>query len=113
MVPVGCTLEIDPGVEVTQNGSALIILGDLVAMGTEGQPISITGGGLQWGEGDVNQLSYVNRISEDALIEEIYFNSFETAERSYEFDCYDDGTDDISFTPGLTSGAAMTVVDGF
>ena len=93
VVPVGCTLEIDPGVEVTQNGSALIILGDLVAMGTEGQPISITGGGLQWGEGDVNQLSYVNRISEDALIEEIYFNSFETDERSYEFDCYDYGTE--------------------
>ena len=66
-IPEGCTLTIEPGVTVVQNGSSIFVFGDLVAEGTESQPISITGGGLSWFEGASNQLSYVNRIRKRSL----------------------------------------------
>ena len=89
VVPEGCTLQIDPGVEIIQNGATLVVNGDLIADGSEANPIQLSGGGLDFGPGELNSLSHVNRISEDSEIDVIYFNSFESQERAWEFDCYD------------------------
>lgn len=92
LVPMGCTLTIEEGVEVDLNGFRMNVGGEFVCVGTAMAPVSITGGVLSFEDGAPLHIQYLLfDESEDfnSPYELLYYNNFESSSMEYDFDCYD------------------------
>ena len=88
-VPEGCSLTIEPGVVIEMNTFSLNAHGALYAQGSFENPITASGGQLNFGQGSPALVSYLNYESSmvGTPYELLYYNNFETTDGQYDFDC--------------------------
>ncbi|HIO58628.1 MAG TPA: DUF1573 domain-containing protein, partial [Flavobacteriales bacterium] len=95
VVPEGCSLTIDPGVEVNMGGHKLTANGEFVCLGTSEAPITIQGGVVHLGPGAPALIEYLvyegwgGDVNVDSPYALLYYNNFGSIEGQYDFDCYD------------------------
>ncbi len=94
VVPEGCALTIEPGVEVNGEDFTIIAKGDLVALGTETSPIEIEvkqmtarkGGTIQLTHAEIFEFSSLPDIPLDlSLLDDFEKNNFDSLITSYQY----------------------------
>ena len=89
-IPANCSLTIEPGTTVIQEGFNLEVLGGFSAEGTATNPISMAGGDLYLANHpDTAHISFLNR-GQNEFTETIYLNTFDNQEMASEFNCFDE-----------------------
>ena len=63
VIPEGCSVNVEAGVQIIQNGHSITVFGDFNCLGTADQPIDLYGGGLDLRAGPITTLNHVNRIA--------------------------------------------------
>jgi len=93
-VPEGCSLTIEPGVEVNMGGHNLNVDGNLICAGSASLPIKAYGGNLILNDGESTTLEYfhiedLDNVGNNSPYELVYYNNFELSDQQYDFDCFD------------------------
>ena len=76
VIPEGCSVTVEAGVEIIQNGNPITVFGDFQCLGTEAQPINLYGGGLDLRSGPATTLNHVNRIAPNQTQELVYIDNW-------------------------------------
>ena len=89
VIPVGCDLTIEAGVEVLLGEHTLLVEGGIEILGSGTNPVVFDGGDLRIDEGEAAYISHLQVISTDlnTPYELAYYNDFATSSDGYEFDC--------------------------
>ena len=119
VIPEGCSVNVEAGVQIIQNGHSITVFGDFNCLGTDDQPIDMYGGGLDLRAGPQTTLHHVNRIFSNQIEELVYIDNWQNYSNlvsAYSpigggFSLYNDNESSYEGTPGGASQLYMRKYD--